>query len=51
MVPDVQYRMDTTHRTLHLSGPYSGIEQVKELLKELDRPRKTTSTQQSKSTP
>ncbi len=45
MVPDVQYRTDPTDRTLHLSGPYSGIEQVKELLRELDRPLKSTSTQ------
>ena len=38
LVPDVQYNVDTRTATLILEGSQSGIDQVKELLNELDRP-------------
>jgi type IV pilus assembly protein PilQ len=39
LVPDVQYNQDTFHNTLILEGSPSAIEQVKELLDQLDRPK------------
>jgi len=39
LVPDVQYNVDTYHNTLILEGSPSAIEQVKELLDQIDRPK------------
>jgi len=39
LVPDVQYNVDAYHSTLILEGSPSAIEQVKELLDQLDRPK------------
>ena len=39
LVPDVQYNQDAFHNTLILEGSPSAIEQVKELLDQLDRPK------------
>jgi type II secretory pathway component GspD/PulD (secretin) len=38
LVPDVQYNVDNRTATLIVEGSQSGIDQVKELLNELDRP-------------
>jgi len=39
LVPDVQYNVDQYHNTLILEGSPSAIEQVKELLDQIDRPK------------
>jgi type IV pilus assembly protein PilQ len=39
LVPDVQYNVDAYHNTLILEGSPSAIEQVKELLDQIDRPK------------